>query len=185
VGVPDGPARPPAPARVVAIDFETANENPGSACAVGVAAWEAGRLTERHARLVRPARGAFLPRFVQIHGISAARVETEPVFGDHWRDWLGILVGRADVVVAHNVSFDRRVLLACLSDAVAPCPPLNWACTLALSQRKWGRKAGNKLPEVCQRLGIRLASHHHAGRDAEACLAVYLKLSGLEATCTL
>jgi DNA polymerase III subunit epsilon len=56
----------------VAIDFETANETRGSACALGVAIVEADHVVERASWLIRPPTLHFNPYNLMIHGITAA-----------------------------------------------------------------------------------------------------------------
>ena len=68
----------------VAIDFETANETRGSACALGVAIVEAGQVIDRASWLIRPPTLDFNPYNVMIHGITAADVAAEPAFDSLW-----------------------------------------------------------------------------------------------------
>ena len=56
------------PIDFTAIDFETATCAPDSACAVGLVRVEAGRITRRMTRLIRPPSRAF--EFTYLHGIA-------------------------------------------------------------------------------------------------------------------
>src|SRR3712207_5454438 len=93
--------------RLVAIDFETADPGPDSACALGLVAVEGGRVGAVRYRLIRPPRRRF--RFTWLHGIAWEHVADEPGFGAVWAE-LAPLVAGADYLVAHNAAFDRRVL---------------------------------------------------------------------------
>jgi DNA polymerase III subunit epsilon len=153
----------------VAIDFETADHGPDSACAVGLVRVEGMRVVRRETLLLRPPRRRFLFSF--IHGITWEMVETAPVFAEAWPKLLPLLDGAA-FLAAHNAPFDRRVLGACCAGAGLAMPELSFLCTVQLARRKWGEKR-NDLVSVCRRLGIGLI-HHDAGSDAEACARIVI-----------
>ena len=96
--------------RFVAIDFETANHSRDSACSVGIAIAEGGRLVALERRLIRPPTSEFF--FTYIHGLTWNEVRDEPSFAEVWRDLDPVIAG-ADFLAAHNASFDRSVLHAC------------------------------------------------------------------------
>lgn len=153
----------------VALDFETADRLPDSACAVGLVRVEDGRVVEREGRLIRPPRSFF--EFTYIHGIDWARVVDEPVFADVWPGLLALMRG-ALFIAAHNSSFDERVLRACCAKARLRPPEIPFLCTLALSRRVWKFKPA-RLSDVCGKLGIEL-DHHQALSDAEACARIVI-----------
>lgn len=86
----------------------------------------------------------------------------------------------AGVLLAHNASFDRRVLLACCREAGAGVPEQHFLCTLKGARRSLPLPS-KKLNHVCEHFGIAL-EHHHAGSDAAACAEVYLHLRALGVT---
>ena len=96
-------------------------------------------------------------------------MEDAPTFGELWPSIRGYFEG-VDFVAAHNVGFDRRVLLACCERYGIPGPELNYLCTVELSRRTW-KLFPTKLPDVCRHLGISL-NHHEALSDAEACARI-------------
>jgi DNA polymerase III subunit epsilon len=159
----------PAHSAFVAIDFETADHGPDSACAVGVVRVEAGKVVHREGLLIRPPRQRIL--FTGIHGISWPMVASQPVFADVWPTVLPLLEGAA-FLAAHNAPFDRRVLNACCAAAGLTPPPLPFVCTVQVARKRWGLKP-NDLPSVCRRLGIGLI-HHNAASDAEACARIVI-----------
>lgn len=168
------PRRPPLPLPpldrpFVAIDFETADHGPDSACAVGLVRVEGLKVVRREAVLIRPPRRAVV--FSWVHGITWEMVEGEPTFGELWPRLLPLLDGAA-FLAAHNAPFDRRVLAACCEVAGQPVPPLPFVCTVHLARRRLGIIPAN-LPAVCRRLGIGLI-HHDAGSDAEACARIVI-----------
>ena len=166
----------------VALDFETADRLPDSACAVGLVRVEAGEIVERVHRLIRPPRSFF--EFTYIHHIDWRQVVDEPAFGELWPGLCGLLRG-ARFIAAHNSRFDEAVLRACCSRAGLPPPKPPFLCTVALARRVWGIRP-TKLPDVCCRLGIEL-DHHQALSDAEACARIVIaawkegRLEGLPA----
>ncbi|MEK1934113.1 MAG: DNA polymerase III subunit epsilon, partial [Pararhizobium sp.] len=54
--------------KTIAIDFETANEQRGSACSVGLAWIEDGRVVRVEERLIRPKEMRFSSFNIAIHG---------------------------------------------------------------------------------------------------------------------
>lgn len=162
------PASSPTPT-FVAIDFETADRWPDSACAVGLVRVEGGRIVRREVRLIRPPRKAF--EHTAIHGIAWADVARKPAFAEVWPELADLLEGTA-FLAAHNAAFDRSVLAACCATAGLEPPALPFVCTVQLARRTWNIHP-TKLPDVCNRLGIAL-HHHNALSDAEACAGIVI-----------
>ena len=146
-----------------AIDFETANQSPDSACAVGIVRVENGLITARESRLLRPPDKHF--SFSDIHGITWGCVAEAPTFAEAWPVLAPLLSG-IEFIAAHNASFDRSVLDACCAAAGLSMPPAPFLCTVRLARQAWGIFP-TALPAVCRRLRIPLR-HHDALSDAEA-----------------
>lgn len=152
----------------VAIDFETANSDRASACQVGVATQQDGRIAVEQF-LVRPPTRVF--EYTWVHGLRWADVRDAPTFAELWPT-LEARIGNADFLAAHNVSFDQGVLRACCTRYGLPAPGIPFVCTVQLARSVWAIHP-TKLPDVCRRLGIPL-QHHSAGSDAEACARIVL-----------
>jgi DNA polymerase-3 subunit epsilon len=153
----------------VAIDFETADHGPDSACAIGlVRASEDGILTRRY-YLVRPPRQSFF--FSDIHGITWEKVRDQPTFADLWPKIKEFVLG-AEFLASHGAGFDRRVLRTCCKEAKTLSPNIPHICTLKLARSTWGIHPTD-LPGVCRHLGLRL-NHHDALSDAEACAGIVI-----------
>ena len=73
----------------------------------------------------------------------------------------------ADVVVAHNASFDMRKLRGTAEHFELPCPAFDYLCTCQLARRMWPQLENHRLSTVAAHIGHRF-NHHHAGEDAEA-----------------
>src|SRR5262249_53277844 len=118
---------PPADGVFVAIDFETADHSPDSACAVGLVRVEGLTVVRRETPLIRPPRPRVL--FTHVHGITWEMVKDAASFAAAWRQ-LPPLLDRASALVAHNASFARRVLAACCAASGLRVPDLPFLCTV-------------------------------------------------------
>ncbi|WP_298377390.1 3'-5' exonuclease [Azospirillum sp.] len=152
--------------RAVAIDFETANESRTSACSIGVAWIENGRVTATEEHLIRPREMRFNPFNSAIHGIRADDVADAPEFPAVWARLRERLDGR--LILAHNAAFDLSVLRHTLTDYGLVWPVCPYLCTVTLARRAWPTLTAHKLNHLADFLGIAL-DHHRAGSDAEAC----------------
>ncbi|RGE17654.1 exonuclease domain-containing protein [Leucobacter sp. wl10] len=159
------------PVDFTAIDFETANSHPSSACAVGLVRVREGRVVDRAEWLIRPpaAHAEFLPFNIKIHGITAEMVTEAPEWAAQLvelRDFIG-----DDVAVAHNASFDMGVIRAACAETVTPTPRLRYLCSVQVS-RKTYEIPSHRLPLAAAAAGFGEFAHHNALADAEACAAI-------------
>ena len=155
----------------LAIDFETANRYPNSACSVGLVNVSDGRILAKKSFLIKPPYEYF--EFSHIHGISWHDVKKKPTFKEVWSKMEGYFNG-IDFVVAHNASFDKRVLESCCSTYGLASPDVEFRCTVRLSRSVLKIRPAN-LSNVCRELFIPL-NHHEAGSDAEACAHIMLEV---------
>jgi DNA polymerase-3 subunit epsilon len=153
----------------VAIDFETANEQRTSPCAVGVAVVKGGAISEKFARLIRPAEFRFNPRNVAIHGIRPEDVEREPEFPEIWQAIQPYIEG--GTVLAHSASFDVSVLTGTLDYYHIPEPEFRYLCTVRVAKAVWPAIGSYTLRSVATMLGIQF-DHHDAVEDAFACAEI-------------
>ena len=158
----------------VAIDFETADTQADSACALGLTRIVNGVVADSMYSLIRPPRPRVM--FTHIHGLTWQKLKYAPTFVEIFPQFIEF-IGSATAFVAHNASFDRRVLLGCCAAAHISLPPSPFLCTLKGSKSVLGLKK-NKLSDVCTHLGITL-QHHHAGSDAQAAAHIYAHLHAL------
>ena len=116
---------------------------------------QSGETIDEYDTLINPQRGVGPTR---IHGITSAMVEAAPVFSEV----IAALAARLSrcIVVAHNISFDQRMI----GDEFARLGvPIDWGrgiCTYQLS--------GLNLGDACDHYGITLDNHHRALADARA-----------------
>lgn len=154
----------------LAIDFETANYDRNSACAVGLVRVEEDRIVKRAYHLIRPPSTQFV--FTYLHGIAWEDVVYEPTFGDLWPQIEPLFAG-VDFLAAHNAPFDRSVLKACCERGEITMPAASFRCTVETARRVWGIYP-TKLPDVCAHLNIPL-EHHEAASDSEACARIMME----------
>ncbi len=162
---------------LVAIDFETSGREAHSACAVGLARIVDGRVADCFYTLLRPPSPRVL--FSEIHGLTWSMLKDAPTFSDIWPA-IGRFVEGAEYFIAHNASFDRRVLEACLERAALPPLRMPFLCTLKGSRRSLPLPS-RRLNVVCDYFNIPL-EHHNAVSDATACAEVYLRLRAMGVT---
>jgi DNA polymerase-3 subunit epsilon len=156
--------------RYLALDFETASHAQDSACALGLALVEDGRIVAEDAFLIRPPEPEFV--FTYIHGLRWEDVADAPTFDQAWprlAPWLD----NADWLVAHNAPFDRGVLAACCRTYRMATVDKPFLCTVQVARRVWGIYP-TKLPLVCRALDIPLR-HHDAASDASACAQIIVR----------
>lgn len=159
------------PATFVALDFETADPGPDSACAVGLVKVVDNRIADQTKWFIRPPRRPPYSRFpfTRIHRITWDMVAGEPSFPERWPDLVRFVDG-AEHLVAHNARFDRAVLHACCRAAGIAPPDWPFTCTVSLARAAWNLRP-TRLPDCCRLLGIRLR-HHEPLSDALACAGI-------------
>ena len=72
----------PIPGRFVAIDFETADHRPDSACSLAVVVVDGVTVVNQRYFLIRPPRPHIVLSY--LHGITWADVADKPPFADVW-----------------------------------------------------------------------------------------------------
>ena len=164
---------------IASIDFETANRRHTSICAASVAVFEAGELVESPYWLVKPPKGHgyFLPEFTEnCHGLNWFDVQRASEFSVIAPELVERLT-RADLVIAHNASFDMLKLWSTLQHFGLACPGFNYLCTLQLARRLLPGLPDYRLSTLAAHIGHTF-QHHHAQADAEAAGRVMLAMMG-------
>ena len=161
------------PLDFTAIDFETANSSPASACSVGLVRVRGGRVVATAGWLIRPLSGhdEFQEWNVRIHGIRAQDVRTAASWPEQF-DRLCDFAG-ADVLVAHNAGFDLKVLRTASEVAELDCPPYRSLCSLQVARKVYDLES-YRLPIAAAAAGFAEFSHHDALADARACAQIVI-----------
>ncbi|MFD5224893.1 3'-5' exonuclease [Microbacterium sp. NPDC058342] len=161
------------PLDFTAIDFETANSSPASACSVGLVRVRGGEVVAQTGWLIRPPAGhdEFNEWNTRIHGIRAHDV----VAAATWVQQLGRLCAfaGADVLVAHNAGFDLNVLRRACEATGIDAPPYRSLCSLAVA-RKTYELDSYRLPKAAEAAGFGEFPHHDALADARACAHIVI-----------
>lgn len=156
-----------------AIDFETANSSPASACSVGLVRVRDGQVVAQTGWLIRPpaSHDEFNVWNVRIHGIHPHEVEGAPT----WAQQLDRLCGFAgsDVLVAHNAGFDLNVLRRSCEVAGFTAPPYRSLCSLAVARKTYDLDS-YRLPMAAAAAGFGEFAHHDALADARACAQIVI-----------
>ncbi len=157
----------------IAIDFETANRERGSACSIGIARVEQGSVQETLHFLIRPEPFYFEKGNIRVHGIHPEDVQHAPDFAELYPKLLPYLENQ--LVVAHNAQFDMGVLRTVLKFYDLPLPRMRYACTFQAARKAVRRLPRYGLAHLSQHYAIEL-NHHHAESDASACAQVLVNL---------
>jgi len=156
-----------------AIDFETANSSPASACSVGLVKVRDGKVVDRAGWFIRPPLGhdLFQEWNIRIHGIRPEQVADAA----GWVDQLADLVEFAedDHLVAHNAGFDMGVIRAACAATFVACPEYSYLCSLQVARRTYTLDS-YRLPVAAMAAGFDGFQHHDALADAEACAAIVI-----------
>ncbi|NJP36613.1 3'-5' exonuclease [Alkalicoccus luteus] len=155
-----------------AIDFETASTEQGSACAIGLVKVENSEITEEVYSLIRPYTPYFDPKCVRVHGITWEDVKREPTFHELWPEIEPLI--QHQLLIAHNASFDMKVLRSALQVWGLSGPSASYNCSVQVSRKTWPEFYNHKLSTVAHELSIDL-NHHHALDDARAAAAIIIK----------
>lgn len=158
-----------------AIDFETANTNPNSACSLGIAVVEAGRIVERKVWLIRPPTDEFT--FTHIHGLTWQKVAAAPDFAELWPQIGSYMTGRK--LAAHNVRFDLNVLFALIKQYRVGFWRGQVIDSVAVARKIWPELSNHQLHTVASHLNIPL-QQHDAFSDANACAEIVCQAERLQ-----
>lgn len=167
----------------VAIDFETANEQRGSACQVGMTKVIGGQLVEATGWYTIPPAGldSFSPWNMRIHKITPELVAD----GHTWSESTEAIHDFAEglPLVAHNSSFDRSVYLRSCEAAMILPFEYTWHCSLKLTKRLLV-DGPTRLVEVAKHLGIETPNHHDATHDSTVAAKIVTRFAQLHSIYT-
>ncbi len=156
----------------VAIDFETANSNRSSICALGVAMVHNGELLDTAQFLIKPVPNYYDSFNSQLHGIRDKHTRDLPTLKEQWADLREFFEGLP--IVAHNASFDCSALRAALDFDNLEYPNVDYHCTFQLAKASLPLQA-HSLDYVARHFKIEL-DHHQAESDARAAALVAIRL---------
>lgn len=156
----------------VAMDFETANRDPGSACSLALVVVQNNEIVDRFYSVINP-QLTFDARNIQIHQITAADVKYAPTMAEVWAKING-LFKPGMLVAAHNARFDANVLAKSLARYGIKRPHYLLIDTLATARRFEPGLKNYQLQTVSAAVGADLWHHHNALSDSEACAEILI-----------
>lgn len=164
--------------KIVAIDFETANNKMASVCSVGIAVMEDGVIIDHYYSLIKPEENVsyFSPYNIRIHGITASDVKDAPTFSEIYRELIEYFEDA--VIVAHNARFDMNCLKQACLNTGTKIPLIEYFDTVELCKRVFSNLEHHRLNDVCEYIGIEL-DHHNALSDANGCLEIVMAVMNL------
>lgn len=113
------------------------------------------------------------PQALRIHGLGMDKLRGQVLDYKSLRR----LVDSADLLVAHNAKFDRR-MLAKLIPKVATA---EWGCSIYSLKYDWAKIAdGQSLDAICRALEIERPQPHNALADCRALISVLKTRAGIE-----
>ena len=169
--------------RFLSIDFETATARRDSACAVGVARVDDGKIVASASYFIQPPGNRYDSFNIGIHGITPEMTAGAPPFVPVMNSILEWAEGLP--LVAHNASFDMSVLRAGYDSNGYGYPRLDYYCTLLMSRAALPDLPDYRLPRVLTACGGAVTSHHDPKFDAEACAEIALAIAGKQGVATL
>lgn len=155
----------------IAIDVETANENPASICQIGIAQVANGRLQPPTSLLINP-QTPFREFNTNLHGITEAAVRNAPPLPAVYPQLMRRL--SRQIIVSHT-TFDRAALSAAAARYGLPPMRQPWLDSAQIARKAWPNKYRRRwnLKLIAADLGITF-QHHNAAEDARAAAEIIL-----------
>ncbi|PSQ89118.1 MAG: DEDD exnuclease domain-containing protein [Bacteroidetes bacterium QS_8_64_10] len=150
----------------VVVDTETTGGKAETNRVIELAAvrFEGGEVTDRFSQLVNPERS--VPRRItQITGITTGMLYEEPPMAEVMPQFLDFL--GEDVLVAHNMRFDKGFLDAELERLDRPALSCDTLCTLRLARRLLRELPSKGLSRLIEHYDLDAPNRHRALGDAE------------------
>lgn len=156
----------------LAFDFETANHNKGSVCALGIVIVKDNIIYDKKHFYINPLQ-QFDEFNIKIHKITPEMVKDAPTFDKLWND-IGELFITYPLVAHCAKSADLAMLNeACLSNNITPPIPIEVYDTMELAKSNLNLE-NNKLKTVSKFFNIDLSNHHDPLCDAIATAEIFI-----------
>ncbi|MFC2970188.1 exonuclease domain-containing protein [Acidimangrovimonas pyrenivorans] len=168
---------PKGPFRFIALDVETANNDRGSICQIGLACVREDNSIETWMTYVDPQVDTWL--WSGLHGITKDMVQGAPTFAQVLPVLEEALNGH---IIYQHSGFDRSAFAAACSHAGRAMPPWEWRDSVRVARNAWPELKGNGghgLASLKVHLGLDF-THHDACDDARAAAEVVLRAEGFQ-----
>ncbi len=156
----------------IAIDFETANENRISACAIGLAFVKDNRLVYMTNFYIKPPIWeSFTDYHINLHGITPEKVDYASTFEELWNYELSKYFNN-NLIIFHNASMDLSILKQLFEYYMIENYSIRYLDTMQLA-----KKTGNptKLSDLVKKLDTewKYNNKHNPQEDAITCACVF------------
>ncbi|MCI8336943.1 MAG: hypothetical protein HFI72_07310 [Peptococcaceae bacterium] len=162
----------------ITIDFETANRNMDSVCAVGIVAVTNQTIEKQEYFLVKPPTDEFSSANIAIHGITSEMVKDADTFDKIWENVLEKYFDESDYVIAHNAQFDMSALM-CSLEAYDDRTIQDFVYIDNIHLAHRGAKEafiGNNLEVAAEYYNVDIKNHHNALDDALAVAEIVIEI---------
>lgn len=157
----------------IAIDFETANNNRVSACALGLAFVKNETFVHKEKHFILPPKGEkVLSTHTNLHGITNDDLEFSLNFRELW-DYELHKYFNNNLIVFHNASMDLSVMKSLFSFYEIKNFNINYLDTMRLAEKTGHPK---KLTDLAKKFDIEITNHHDPQEDAAVCANVFSEL---------
>lgn len=156
-----------------AMDFETANHYPESACSLALVLVRNNKIIDQFYTVINP-QMPFDAQNIKVHGITANDVKNAPTMAEVWPK-IKKLFQPGMMVAAHNTRFDCNVMEKSLARYDIAAPHYMAIDTLATSKLFEPDLKNHKLDTMSEALDIDLWHHHNALSDSQACAEILIK----------
>lgn len=157
----------------IAIDFETANNNRISACAIGLAFVKNDTFVHKDKFFIAPPEGeGILQSHYQIHGISEEDLEFALDFKDLWEMEFSKYFN-SSLIVFHNASMDLSILKNLFLHYNIQDFNFKYLDTMRLAEKSGKPR---KLTDLAEEFDITIKNHHDPQDDAVVCAHIFNEL---------
>ena len=120
-----------------AIDFETANFERSSVCAVGVVIVRGGKVVDQYYSLIRPEPEYYTYRCTQVHGLTEADTRCAPNFPEVWASIEPKIHG---LPLVHTIRLSTKVALKQCSESISWTTPTMSSTVPASPLAEYGQR---------------------------------------------
>jgi len=158
----------------ISIDFETANNNRVSACALGLVFVKDDRIAYQTSFHIKPPETEkFLDKHIGIHGITPEDVDYAFTFDELWEIELSKYFNQ-NLIIFHNASMDLSVLKNLFAHYSITDFKISYLDTMQLAVRTGNSK---KLSDLARKFDIEFEDKHNPEVDAKVCAFVFGELA--------
>lgn len=157
----------------IAIDFETANNNRLSACAIGLNFVKNNTIVHSKKHYIKPPTSEhFLQTHTNIHGITKEDVEYSFNFKELWKQEFSKYFN-TNLIIFHNASMDLNVLKNLYEHYEIKPFTISYIDTMLFADKLGLPK---KITELAKTLNLEVKKHHDPEADAELCSLIFGEL---------